>query len=160
LRHFIIYRAQEGTAAWVLAETPDRDWALDQALAYSPTVTLSRDEAMLDPDYREAMEAWDHRDDSGYQAYAALLDADGALDAATMEMTREGIDVPEEPDPEWHGSEEQAMFFEHCIATSMTFMNHYVVLKGENPELANAFVRYCARDSKKMADRVLQGRLV
>jgi hypothetical protein len=75
-RYLIICKPIDGAPAWVVAETPDRDWAEDSAITWRDYITLARGEAQLDPDFAEALDAWDRRDDSTYVAAMAMEDAE------------------------------------------------------------------------------------
>jgi hypothetical protein len=75
-RYLIICKPIDGAPVWVVAETPDRDWAEDSAITWRDYITLARGEPQLDPDFAEALDAWDRRDDSTYVAAMAMEDAE------------------------------------------------------------------------------------
>jgi hypothetical protein len=49
---------------------------VESAFGTDDLIALSREEALLDPEYREAVLAFDHGDDSEYARYEALEAAD------------------------------------------------------------------------------------
>lgn len=75
-RYLIICKPIDGAPPWVVAETPDHDWAKDEAILWRVNVALSLDEAQLDPDFAAAAAAWDRGDDSTYAAAMAMDDAE------------------------------------------------------------------------------------
>jgi hypothetical protein len=89
-RWYIICTDRE--APWVLAEAADGPWASDMALTFGPSIALPREEALLDPDYRGAVLAWESKDDRTYAAWRAQEVAEMALYNAiegTDDETRE-----------------------------------------------------------------------
>ena len=61
---------------WVELETPNHTLAIESAYGTDDLVVLTREEALLDPEYREAVLAFDHGDDSEYARYQVLETAD------------------------------------------------------------------------------------
>jgi hypothetical protein len=76
MRYLVICKPIDGAPPWVVAETPDPDWAKDEAILWRDYVALSRDEARLDPDFAAAADAWDRGDDSAHAAAMAMEDAE------------------------------------------------------------------------------------
>ena len=72
MRWFIIVKGPD-VGPWVLAETPDEAWAKDEAWSWRDRAVLNEMEAMLDPNYAAALEAWRSGDDSAHGAKIARL---------------------------------------------------------------------------------------
>lgn len=71
MRYVVIHMPDEvQRRPWVVAETPDEDLAHDE-IATMQDLVLSREEASLDPEYRDAVDAWDQGDDSARRAWRA-----------------------------------------------------------------------------------------
>jgi hypothetical protein len=98
---------------WVLAETPDRDWALSEAGSWSG-VLLSREEASLDPDYREVLLAWDRGDDTAWEEDEARSQLEAAMNESLENAERElGLD----PEPNGLSDHEPATIVAWLTAT-------------------------------------------
>lgn len=80
MRWFLIHPGLAETGPWVLAESPDQDWA--ESVSWSSTTCLSRDDALADPAYGSAVLAWENNDDHAYSAWVAVEDAALAAGAA------------------------------------------------------------------------------
>lgn len=65
---------------WVHAESPDYTWALESSYGRDDLVLLTQEEALLDPDYREAVLRYDRKDDSEHARYEALEAAEIAAE--------------------------------------------------------------------------------
>ncbi len=67
---------------WVLAETVAELWARETAAAWPGMVALSETEALLHPEFRQAVEDWRRRDDSAFAADEASDEASWAISNA------------------------------------------------------------------------------
>ncbi|GEM_PF-4318543 len=90
-RWFVIHVGDEGGEPWVLAETPDEAWAKDQAWSWNDAVVLSREEALVDPDFAPCVLEWEAKDDHRYAAWSAIEEAEGALSDAEVGAIIDGV---------------------------------------------------------------------
>lgn len=65
---------------WVLFECQDEGAARDGMHYVEQAVLMRREDALLDPDYRDALRAWESKDDSAYGEDMAREDAEMALE--------------------------------------------------------------------------------
>lgn len=73
MRWYLIHPGEAGSGPWVLAETPDKHFAL--ATGWRFAICVSREQALADPEFRSALLAWDAGDDRAYGAWIAVEDA-------------------------------------------------------------------------------------
>jgi hypothetical protein len=74
MRYYVIIRGGS-SGAWVVSETPDDAMADEIASTFVDAIVLSRDEAMLDPDFQPAARAWGDGDDSVWRQIRDEADA-------------------------------------------------------------------------------------
>jgi hypothetical protein len=84
---------------WVLAEIVDDHFARDESHTWIFSVAIRRDEALLDPDFRGAIEEWDRGDHSAYAAWSAdeeaCIEIEDAEDRILIEARSQGDQATE-----------------------------------------------------------------
>jgi hypothetical protein len=111
-RAFLIVTESPGGRPFVLAESVDICWLDDETSTWWPSVALTEQEAMLDPDLGPVVTEYLAGDHRGYAACRAMEQADDALSDTEAELSTEGIEAfPEDETKEW-GTGAIAQFLE------------------------------------------------
>jgi hypothetical protein len=150
-RSYLIVQESDGFDPWVLAETSDRNWAAEAVRTWNPSVVLAREEALLDPDYRVAVLAWEAGDDQTHAAWRAMEQADmAALEAAE----REGQILEEiEPSPRSRESNPETDLHEEAYGTFLSLLVRFMERGDELREGFGAeLVAYFAVQAKGLAE--------
>jgi hypothetical protein len=154
MRWLLIREAAEGLAPFVCAELVDEAVAKDQISVASPYVVLSDQEACLDPDFSAAFDAWRALNDSLYDSWLALEDAERAMSEVEWEQAiaeaREDpplFVMPHEPEPDRVVAEDKWI---RCWQTGHDlFMWLFAIEKQVGREEAGQIARMIAGDLGK-----------
>jgi hypothetical protein len=94
MRFYIVCRGlYPDSRPWVLAETADEAYARDEADSWRTTFVVSREDALRIPRVREAVLAWDVRDDEAYREDMEREDAEAAFDDQPAEAEADAVEA-------------------------------------------------------------------
>jgi hypothetical protein len=100
MRWYIVLHPRTGETwrPFVVGTSPDEAWARDTAHTWHDAVALGRDEAMLDPDFRDAVLESEAGDDNRHAEWRLMGEVDTALGDAVVNAAIEGIDPEQDPE--------------------------------------------------------------
>jgi hypothetical protein len=100
MRWYIVLHPRTGQTwrPFVIGTSPDEGWARDTAHTWNDAVALGRDEAMLDPDFRDAVLEFEAGDDNRHAEFRVLGETAGILSDAVVNAATEGIDPEQDPE--------------------------------------------------------------